>query len=465
MEVKPMKRTGKKPVVFIVIALILLLTFSAFFGVYNYYGDNETVYIKGAKDIRWGIDISGGVEAIFTPDIKGVEPTNEDMDAAKEIISTRLLYNNITDSEIYVDYEQDQVIVRFPWKSGESDYDPTEAVSELGEMAVLTFRKGNQDANGEIVLQGGDDVDSATPGYDEQNGFVVQLRLTSQGAKKFAAATAECVGDYITIYLDDAVISAPKVNTAITDGNAIITGMQNVEEAQDLANKINAGSLPFALTVDESKLQVVSPTYGSSALNTMLLAGIIAFALICVIMIVIYRLPGVVACFCLLGQVGGIIACISGFFPGIQSFTLTVPGIAGIILSIGMGVDANVVTTERIKEELRNGKSVEGSIKSGYNNAWSAILDGNVTNIIVSIVLMAAFGNPDGALARIFSAIFPFLSSSITGSIYSFGYTLLIGAIWNFIMGVLASRLMMTSLVRFKVFRNTKLYGGVKRDA
>lgn len=455
-----MKRTGKKPVIFIVVALIAALTYLAFFGIHNYYGDKETVYIKGANDIRWGIDISGGVEAVFAPDIDG-EVSKEDMDAAKEVISTRLLYENITDSETFVDYDNNLVIVRFPWEADDTDHDPSATVESLGEMAVVSFKL----EDGSVVLQGKDDIDSAQVGYNEQKGYDVELKLTSLGASKFATATAANIGKSISIYLDETLISSPTVESAITGGNAIITGNFTMESAQDLANKINAGALPFALTVDQSKLQVVSPTYGSSALSTMLLAGIIAFALICVIMIVFYRLPGAIACICLIGQVGGIIACISGFFPGIPSFTLTVPGIAGIILSIGMGVDANVVTNERIKEEFRAGKTIDGAIRMGYSNAWSAILDGNVTNIIVSIVLMAAFGNPDGFMARAFSFLFPFLSSSITGSIYSFGYTLLIGALWNFIMGVLASRLMMTSISRFKPFRNPKLYGGAKVDA
>ena len=458
-----MKRT-KKPIVFIVVAVIALFVYTACFGIYNYFGDTKTTYIKGAADIRWGIDISGGVEAVFVPDIEEGTVTKANMDSAKEIISTRLLNNNITDSEIYVDYEANQVIVRFPWKSGESDFDPASAVKELGEMAKLTFRKGNQDKDGEVLLTGSD-VSSASAGYVESDGYVVHLSLTSDGAAKFSKATKENLKDYITIYMDDVALSWPKVNNHITNGQAVINGMSSYEEAQDLAAKINAGSLPFALTVDESKLQVVSPTYGTNALDTMLLVGIIAFSVICILMIVIYRLPGLVSAICLAGQVAGIIACISGFFPALPSFTLTTPGIAGIILSVGMGVDANVVTNERIKEEFRKGKTVEGAIKSGYSNAVSAIVDGNVTNIIVSIVLMAAFGNPDDLLPRIFSTLFPFLSSSITGSIYSFGYTLLIGAIWNFIMGVLASRLMLTSIASFKSMRRPGLYGGVKQDA
>ena len=156
-----MKRTGKS-VSFIVVAVILLLAFTACFGVSNYFGDIRTTYFKGVEDIRWGIDISGGVEAIFVPDKNVGDISDEDMDSAKEIISTRLLYNNITDSEIYVDYDNCQVIVRFPWKSDEENYDPTAAIKELGEMAVLTFREGNNDKEGAIVLQGAGDIESAS---------------------------------------------------------------------------------------------------------------------------------------------------------------------------------------------------------------------------------------------------------------------------------------------------------------
>ena len=258
------------------------------------------------------------------------------------------------------------------------------------------------------------------------------------------------------------MISNPTVNEAITDGQASISGMADADEAEDLANKINAGSLPFALTVDDSKMQVVSPTLGAEALNVMLLAGVIAFALICILMIVRYRIPGVIACIGLVGQVGGIVACVSGFFRDIPSFTMTIPGIAGIILSIGMGVDCNVITSERIREEFYKGKTIDGAIDAGYHNAFSAILDGNLTNVLVAIVLMGAFGSPDNIFARILSPIMQFFSSSITGSIYSFGYTLLVGVIFNFIMGIGACKLMLKGISKFKVLRKPSFYGGAK---
>lgn len=455
-----MKKVGK-PVFFIVAILIIALTYAAFFGVYNYYGDMKKVYVKGANDIRWGIDIRGGVEAIFEPDIEKSNITDENMDAAKEIIETRLLNLNITDSEVYTDNKNKQVIVRFPWKSEESDFDPAKAVQELGETAMLTFCGGT--TKDKVLLQGSQDVARAYAGVNpETGGYIVNLELTSSGTAKFASATQEYLNQQISIWMDDIMISAPRVNSVITDGNCYIDGMASADDAVQLANKINAGSLPFALNVDDSKLQIISPTLGAQALNVMLIAGIAAFALVCLLMIIRYRLPGIIACIALVGQVGGMVACVSGFFPSAPSFTLTIPGIAGIILSIGMGVDANVITSERIKEELLNGKTIDGAIDSGYETGWSAILDGNVTVVIVSVILMGAFGSPNSIAYKMIAWLMNFFSSSITGSIYSFGYTLLMGVIFNFIMGVTASRLMLKGISKFKALRKPWLYGGAK---
>ena len=171
--------------------------------------------------------------------------------------------------------------------------------------------------------------------------------------------------------MDDVCLSAPRVNAIISNGNAQISGSFTAEEAKTLADNINGGALPFKLaTIDYSS---VDPTLGSDALTAMLIAGIIAFSLICVFMIAYYRLPGFVACICLLGQVAGTIAAVSGYFAVFDSFTLTLPGIAGIILSVGMGVDANIITAERIREELRKGKTLDGAIKAGSSNSFSAI--------------------------------------------------------------------------------------------
>lgn len=454
------KRIGK-PVFFVVFLLILALTYTAFFGIENYYGDTKNVYVKGAEDIRWGIDIRGGVEAVFSPDKADVDITDEDMDAAKAIIETRMVNKNITDYEVYTDADNHQIIVRFPWAADESDFDAAAAVQELGETALLTFCEG--ESNETVILSGATDIKKAKAALNEQtNEPIVSLELTDIGATKFSAATSRLKGSVISIWMDETMISAPTVNEVITTGEAMISGMESAEAAKELADKINAGSLPFALTVDDSKLQVISPTLGSDALRVMLIAGSIAFALVCLLMIALYRLNGVIAAIALLGQLAGSIACISGYFGGADSFTLTIPGIAGIILSVGVGVDCNVIAAERIREEFKKGKTIDGAIDSGFKNSLSAVIDGNVTIILVSVVLMGAFGTPDSLLAKIFSPLMSLFGSQVTGAIYSFGYTLLVGTIFNLIMGVLASKFMLKSISQLKLFRNPAFYGGKK---
>ena len=453
------KRSGKLAF-FIVFVLILALTGATFFGIESYYGDTRNIYVKGAKDIRWGIDIRGGVEAVFSPDKEGVDITEEDMDAARTIIETRLVNKSITDYEVYTDNASHQIIVRFPWAADESNFDAAAAVQELGETALLTFCEGEDTSK--VLLSGAKDIASAQPSVDEQGNYVVSLNLTSAGSTKFAAATKRLVGSTISICMDNQAISSPTVNEQITGGKAYITGNFDADSAKELADKINAGSLPFALTVDDSKLQVISPTLGSDALRVMVIAGAIAFGLVCLLMILRYRLNGFVAAIALLGQLAGSIACISGFFSGIDSFTLTIPGIAGIILSIGVGVDCNVIAAERIRDEFKKGKTIDGSIDSGYKNSLSAIIDGNVTIVIVSLVLMGAFGTPDSPIAKLFSPLMSLFGSQVTGSIYSFGYTLLVGTIFNLIMGVLASKKMLKSISQLKIFRNPWFYGGKK---
>lgn len=450
---------------FVLLVLIATLVFTAFFGIDGYYGDTRNVYIKGAEDIRWGIDISGGVEAVFSPDIKDAEITSDDMASAKAIIETRLVNQNITDYEVYTDEANNQIIVRFPWSAGESDFDAAKAVSELGETALLTFC-GNQDKS-DVILSGAADIAKASPAVTKDtNQYIVNLEFTAAGRNKFAAAVTKY--DQISIWMDNVMLSAPSISSDLKSGknieNVCIEGDFDAESASDLANKINAGSLPFSLTVDDSKLQIISPTLGSNALRVMVIAGAIAFAVICLIMIARYRLPGLIASIGLLGQIAGMVACISGYFPNASSFTLTVPGIAGIILSIGVGVDANVIAFERIREEFKKGKTLDGSIAAGYNQSLNAVIDGNVTIIIISVVLMAAFGTPDSFLAKAFSFIFPFLGSSITGSIYSFGYTLLVGTVFNLIMGVWAVSKMLKSISRFKFARASWLYPRPKSE-
>ncbi len=465
----------KKSTFFIVVALILLFSVSSVLGLDYQYGDNVTTLINGVDDIRLGIDIQGGVDVTFAPS-GDFDADEEQLAAATEVIKTRLTSLGINDNEVYSDEGSDRIIVRFPWQAGETDFDPEAAVKELGETAELTFRygadyeedpenEGEYLPTGDIILSGAD-VSQASAGSQQNDKgeyeYVVRLILNDSGKQAFGDATTELAGSTtpISIWMDNTMLSAPTVNDAITSGEAIISGsFKTYDDAKKLADQINSGALPFKM--ETSSFKTISPTMGEGSLDAILLAGLIAFACIAVYMIVLYRLPGVVAVIALIGQITGSVAVVSGWFGFMNSSTLTIPGIAGIILSVGIGVDANIITGERIKEELRAGKSLDAAIKIAYKRAFTAIFDGNITNVIVAIVLMGAFGVPTSPFSKFLnSTIFCMFGATAEGVVYSFGFTLLAGVIFNFIMGVFAARLMVTSLSKFNCFKNRKLYGG-----
>ncbi len=467
-----MKRTPK-PVFFIVTLLILALTYTSLFGVYTQYGDRQDTIIRGAADIRTGIDISGGVEVTFAPEDEGISATDAQITSMKEVIVRRMIANNITDYEAYTDFDNDQVIIRFPWKKSETEFDAASAIEELGKTAMLEFytdtSSSTEKPDEDKLVLTGEMVESAEAGIDPTDSTpLVQLNLNDKGKQAFADATKKQYqlnnngqnSTYtISIWLDEDCISNPSVSAHITDGVATISGgFADYSEASELANLINSGALPFAITAKNTR--TVAATLGAQSLNIMVIAGIIAFVLIAVFMLLYYRLPGFVAVICLLGQVAGSIAAVSGYFGFTNSFTLTLPGIAGIILSIGMGVDANIITAERIKEQIRMGKTIDSAIQNGSKESFSAIFDGNITVIIVSIVLMGVFGPPDSLFATILKPILQWFPVSTSGAVYAFGYTLLVGIVFNFIMGVTCSRLMLKSVSRFKFLRKPWLLGG-----
>lgn len=466
-----MKRIPK-PVFFIVALLILLFSYTAVFGVSYYVGDNRQTVIKGINDIRWGTDIRGGVEATFQP-ADGYKATDAELDSAKSIIELRMISSGITDYELYADYNTDRIIVRFPWKADEKDFDVEAAIEEISSTALLTFRPGNEYKNTSIgsdgnyvyqtptgetetILMDGSAVADAYPAIDQSTGSngenIVSLKLNAEGTKKFAEITKEYKGQVVSIWMDDIMLSAPTIKDEITGGEAQISGDFDAQSASDLAEKIKAGALPFKL--ETASYGSVSPTLGENSLIAMAYAGIIAIILISIFVIIMYRLPGVIAVIALLGQMGITIAAISGYFPVFSSFTMTLPGIAGLILSIGMGVDANVITSERIIEEMRTGRTLDGALDRGTKSSLTAIIDGNMTIVIVAIILLLVFG-PSNILSFIFG-------QSTTGTIYSFGYTLLVGVISNFIMGIGLSRVMIRSVAGYKWARHKWLFGGVK---
>lgn len=473
-----MKRVGK-PVVLVVVLLIAALTYIAAAGVHTTYGDDRISVVKGASEIRFGMDIRGGVDVTFRPPTN-YKATRSEMDAATAVLRSRLDSKNITDAEVYTDYTNRTITVRFPWKSDQTDEDPDAAVQELGATAALTFRgpttstssdtsssatssetsssgtsseaaaatssstsstssessdSTSSDTNGPVILTG-DDVKSAAAIYSQEDSeYQVQLTLKDSGKTKFAAATEKYKGESISIWMDDTEIETATVDEAITNGVAVISGSNMTSaEATKLANQINAGALPFKLVTDN--YQTISAPLGQNALQVMLMAGVAASILIVLFMLIYYRLPGLIACVALTGHVAGTLLAIS-----IPQFTLTLPGIAGIILSIGMGVDCNIITAERIREELRFGKSLDGAIDAGFERSFAAIFDGNVTVVIVGFILY-------------------FLGSA---TVKSFGYTLLVGVVFNFIMGILLSRLMLKSVSRFGFARAYGLYTSKSR--
>ncbi|MBE5978021.1 MAG: protein translocase subunit SecD [Paenibacillaceae bacterium] len=411
-------KPGKKMLaaIFLTIAAIVCI---AIFGA----GDS----VKGIFDMRFGIDIRGGVEAIFEPQNLDRKPTPQELESAREVIESRMDSQNIADREVTVDKEAGYIIVQFPWKSGETDFNPEDAISELGEMAELTFK----DPDGKVLIQG-KDVEKATPQTNTSNGiktYVVALSFNSNGSKLFEDATGKLIGKRIGIYMDNNLISNPTVQNQISGGQAVITGMKNYEEAKALAEKINAGALPFSLKT--TNFSTISPSLGSNALTIMVYAGLAAFFVICLFMIVFYKMPGIVACVTLLLQM-----VIQMLAVSIPQYTLTLPGIAGIILTLGMAVDTNIIISERISDELKKGSSVKGAVISGYKNAFSSVLDGNVTTAIVAVILMI-FGS---------------------GTMLSFGYTLLVGMVVNLLIGVSVSKHLILSLIQSDFWRNEKRF-------
>ena len=477
-----MKRTPKAAF-FIVAVLIICLCVTAIFGVYAGFGDRTDTVIRGIADIRWGVDIQGGVDVVFGPADEDANPTAEQVDAVKTIIEKRLVAQNITDYEAYADSANGQVIVRFPWASKSQSAESL--VEDLGKTGMLLFYEGSAttDSNGysvpptdesKLVLDG-NDVTSAEAAYTQvsetstTSEYVVALKLNDSGTKAFSEATQRLYSSkgVISIWLDFgeayaeendgarySLLSSPTVSAHISNGEAIITGFSSYEEAKEVADMITSGALPFSIT--DKSISVISPTMGSNALTSMGIAAIIAMIAVCALMIIIYRLPGLVAAIALCGQMALTVAAISGYFGFLDSFTMTLPGVAGLILSIGIGVDCNVITAESVRDELRAGKTIDGAIRSGSKNSFGAIFDGNITVLIVAAVLMGVFGSSDS----LFGWLFSWLPVSTTGSVYSFGYTLLIGVITNFVMGMWLTRIMLRSISRLKIFRNPWFYGG-----
>ena len=392
------------------------------------------------RGIKKGLDLVGGSIIVFEPDVEDVSKVSSaDLEAAETIIRQRV---DTIDPESVI-YRQGEAGIRVEIPNIN---DPEEAVKLIGATAKLEFR----DADGQIVMDGSKKyVKSAGAKYGQIDEYsasqnYIQLNLTDEGRKKFKDATQKAVNagagkNFISIYLDEAELMSPTVQTVIDDTSCVITGSYTAEKAKSYADLINSGSLPFALK--DAELRHVGPTLGSKALSTSLTAALIGILLVMIFMLVIYRLPGVVSCVSLVAYIALSTLIMAGFYqPEWRFVTLTLPGIAGVILSIGMAVDANVVIFERIKDELRNGKSVGAAVNAGFKRALTAVIDSNVTTIIAAVVLYF-FG---------------------TGTVKSFATTLFIGIVLSMFTAVTLTKFLLKRLVAMGV-KNPWLYGVAKK--
>lgn len=411
----------------VVIALTALLVMTALIGL-----DIGIVSLPSVQDgIVLGLDLVGGSEITYD----AVVPEDAtDVDAGMNVAVTMLRQRcdnlGYTEANVYRSGER-QVVVEIP-----NVDNPEEAVQQLGTTAVVEF----VDADGKVWL-GGSDIASAKCVYGQvdetgTSAYYIQLAFTDEGKEKFVEATkaiaSRASDNYMSITMDGETISSPNVDkkfasTGINSDTAmILMGNASVDEVQYLANIISSGALPFAL--ENSKLQTVGASLGEKSLETSLFAGLIGMILVMLFMIAVYRLPGLVSALTLVFY-----TALFAVVLAVSHANLTLPGIAGMILTIGMAVDANVIIFERIKEELRAGKSLRTSIDNGYHNAFTAILDSNITTAIAAIVLWWRG----------------------SGTIVGFAQTLLIGVVLSMFTMLIITRILLKSLVNLKV---TKLW-------
>ncbi len=325
--------------------------------------------VGSAQNIDLGLDLAGGVS--ITYEIQAENPTDTEIKDTVYKLQKRV-EGYSTEAEVYREGEK-RINVEIPGVTNAN-----EILEALGKPGSLSF----QTEDGTEVVTGSN-VKTAEPAQKEENGitsYVVNLSFDEEGTEKFADATTNNIGNRIQIIYDGETISAPTVNEAITGGECTISGMESYDAANELATTIRIGSLPLELK--EMRSNVVGAKLGQDAIHTSLIAAAIGLALICVFMLFAYRIPGLCACIALVDYVILTLLALNGF-----NATLTLPGIAGILLSIGMAVDANVIIFTRIKEELTAGRTVQNAIKTGFSKAFSAIIDGNITTLIAAIVL------------------------------------------------------------------------------
>lgn len=416
----------------LVLLIIALLMFMAVCGV----GSQKGVFEEGT--ITLGLDLQGGSIITFRAiPAEGEKITDDGMRSVLTAMRNRLDQSGLTEAQCYL-VGDDKVTIEIP-----GDSDPTSAVETYGIKGELTFEMYDPSTGDYTkVMLTGDDIKSSYPGLDDYGKNLVVLNFTDEGKARFKEATAACAAlkgekhNFLYIKMDGKAISQPSVEQTIDNDSAVISGESMTSSyVNTLSGIINDGALNYTLEV--GSINSVGPTLGEKSLSKSLVAGAIGIALVIIFMIIIYRVPGVMASIALV--------CYTAIFLlvlALANTNLTLPGIAGIVLSIGMAVDANVVIFERTKEELRNGRTVKAAIKEGYSKAFSAILDSNVTTVIAALVL--------------------YILGS--GTIRGFAVTLGLGVVISFVTALVVTRILLNLGVAMGLTKTT-LYGVKERSA
>lgn len=410
-----------------VVALAIILNYVAFIG-FNIAGFSYGGMF-GETGIKKGIDLAGGSVITFQADAEA--PTEDQMKIVESIFQTRMTNAGYTEARISQG-EAGKITIEIP-----SVFETDEAAKLLGDTAKLTFN----DADGNVILDGATDIKDASYQYGKtsetgSSQHYVVVEFNAEAKQKFADATkaaAALAGEgknYISIKMDDADVSSPRVSEEINSDSCIISGSDfTAVTAQDLANKIKSGQLPFDLKIISQ--ETVGAELGTNALPTSLMAAAIGIILIMIFMVIMYRIPGLIADISLLIYVGLI-----GLAMGIFHINLSLSGIAGIILSIGMAVDADCIIFERMKEELKLGKSIKASVSSGFDKAFSAILDSNITTIISCVVLYI----------------------SGIGAVTGFATTLGIGVVLSMFTAIVVTKFLLKQLVGIGIEKRSAFY-------
>lgn len=408
------------------ITLVIFIAILAFCGYTLFHGLSVGIYDIGniGDHVHYGLDLTGGVNVVLqaeATDDSGI--TSEKMDSTVAAIKKRVDSMGVSEAQVSKQGE-DRIRVSIP-----SVQDQQQALDMIGKTAQLEF----VGPDGEVILTGKDVVDSKAVQQKSSSGLeeaVVTLKFNDEGTQLFADATQKYLNQQISIKLDDEVISSPKVNVAITNGEAVIEGMADMEEAGNLAELIRGGALPVKLSPIE--VTTIGPTLGQDSLNQSLIAGAIGIAAVLLFMLIMYRGLGFIADLALI-----IYIMLDLILMVFANVTLTLPGIAGIILSVGMAVDANVIIFERIKDESRSGKSINAAIDAGFKRAMGTIIDSNVTTLIAGFVLF-------------------FMGS---GSVQGFAVTLILGIIVSLLTAVIITKHLTKLVIGTHLFGSGKFYG------